>query len=130
MVEYHHVLARHMVIALRRLYNAGGGPINIRELNLPWAMRDNFQKLRYFDLVTKSYSESGVRALGVWEATVKGREFITNRRLCEEGVWTYRGERQRYDGALVSVDQVVADYQQRPEWAIESKSHFTTEDEE
>lgn len=121
-VEYHHALSIPLILGLRRLYNAGGGPINLRELNMPWSMRDNFQKLRYFGLVEKTYSE-GKRLNGVWHITPKGIDFIEGKSLCAAGVWTYRGQTERVDAELIHFKDVVGDYKQREEWAAEAVPH-------
>jgi hypothetical protein len=119
MVEYHHRLNAPMVIALRRLYNAGRA-VNLATLGLTRNQWDNFQKLRYFGLV-RQVEVGGQRKRGVWDITENGREFVTGTLILRNAVWTYRGETVRFDGDLVHVSQVVDGYELRPEWAEEAQ---------
>lgn len=122
-VEYHHRLNVPLVLCLRRLYNEGTGPTHLRDLNLNNSQINNFQKLRYFGLVEKSYDGDGERMAGFWQITQKGINFITGVGVCTSGVWTYRGEYKSSDPNFIHFYEVVGDYQKRPEWAAEAVPH-------
>jgi DNA-directed RNA polymerase subunit RPC12/RpoP len=87
-VRYKHRMNRNLLVALHRLWRfAGRSPVNIKELNLTRNQWDNFQKLRYWDLVAKSAHR------GEWFVTWKGYRFLTNSGLrIPLWVQTYRGE--------------------------------------
>lgn len=123
-VEYRHNLSDFLVTALARLDEAGGGPLNIMDLDLTRNQWDNFQKLRYFDLVEQVSADDGRRKAGYWRITEHGRRFIRGEDRSPLWVWTYRGEKVRYDGPPMSVGQVSsARYKQRWEWADEAEPH-------
>jgi hypothetical protein len=122
MVEYRHRLNDPLVTSLARLRQAGGGPISLKALGLTRNQWDNFQKLRYFDLVRQVWVD-GSRKRGIWEITNSGRAFLDGRLAVHRSVWTYRGERVRWDGELVTVMAVAGGYQFREEWAEEAQPH-------
>lgn len=123
-VEYRHHLSNPLVIGLAKLERAGGGPINLKEIDLTWSQRDNFQKLRYFGLVARCYREDGSRRNGVWEITGKGRMFLGGTVGVEQVAVTYRGETVRMEGDLVDAEDVSEVlYQQREQWAAEAEPH-------
>jgi len=93
-VEYKHNLTPGLVSGLIELSKAGGGPINLKELGLTRNQWDNFQKMRYWGLVSKV----GGDRTGVWEITSLGRDFVEGRTSCKKSVWTYRGATVRTDG--------------------------------
>jgi len=69
MVKYLHVFNNALAVGLWRLYKSGK-PINIKGLNLTRNQWDNFQKLRYWNLVEKYRDEDGKRLGGVWDITL------------------------------------------------------------
>jgi hypothetical protein len=95
-----------LVKGLKKLHESGGGPINLRELRLHRTVWDNFQKLRYWDLVEKSYDSKKQRIGGTWEITDKGIRFIEGKCRVSSTVWTFRGNRVRYSGSHVTFAQV------------------------
>lgn len=122
MMEYRHRLNEPLIVSLAKLRRAGGGPLNIKVLGLTHSQWDNFQKLRYFDLVRQVWVD-GSRKRGVWEITNHGRAFLDGREPSYRSVWTYRGQRVRWDDELVYVGAVVGGYQLREEWAAEAVPH-------
>jgi hypothetical protein len=96
MNEHRHVLSKAIVGALRKLY-AKGNATNLRELGLTRNEWDNFQKLRYWGLVYQVKIE-GRRQNGVWWLTKRGGLFVRGELAVPKRVWTYRGERIRYEG--------------------------------
>lgn len=117
MVEYCHSLSAPMVQGLKRLLMAGG-KANLKTLNLERNVWDNFQKLRYFNLVVRSTKDNGLRDNGVWEVTELGRNFLSGEATVPARVWTYRGEFRRVEGDLVKVsDLLPTEYQHREDYA-------------
>src|SRR3990172_2942221 len=78
MVEHKHGLSRALVEGLDRLAKRGK-PINLKHLELTRNQWDNFQKLRYWDLVAKHDDGKGGRKGGVWKMTSKGLDFLAGR---------------------------------------------------
>ena len=121
-VEYRHPLAKHMVESLAILEAYGGGPINLKELGLNRNQWDNFQKLRYFDPVEQVVVD-GQRQRGVWAITPRGGNFLLGFVTCPPVVWTYRGERVRYEGPPITSAQALAGYRLRRDWADDARPH-------
>ena len=117
-VRYKHGLNSGLIQGLARLCEAGG-EANLADLALTRNQWDNFQKLRYWSLVEPVF-EDGTRKSGIWSVTPRGLEFLVGEITVPRHVWTYRGEFVEYDGADVSVEDVVAGYKHRPEYATEA----------
>ncbi len=99
-VEYKHGLTKVLVRGLVALA-ALGGRGKTAELDEKRSVMDNFQKLRYFQLVRKT------RTPGVWTITDLGYAFLNKDTQIYEYVWTFRGEVVRYEGSAVWIDEVV-----------------------
>ena len=67
MVEYKHGLNKGLVVGLRAIAKAGwtGSAVDLKGLHLTHSEWDNFQKLRYWDLVSKVGGKKG----GKWRIT-------------------------------------------------------------
>lgn len=122
MMEHRHNLSRAMAEGLKRLYEFGA-PVNIKHLQLTRNQWDNFQKLRYWGLVEKSYDPTGKRIGGYWQITDKGKEFLSGKISLPKISWTYRGEFVRSDGQNIHISEVDINYKTRPEYAEESRPH-------
>jgi len=121
MVEYKHSINAMVIDALRRLSDAGG-VANISQIGLTSNQRNNFQKLRYWDLVEKHHDKDGERVGGWWKITRKGIGFLCGAILIQKYVWTYRNERVRYDGVLVDPgDYLDKKYWMRDDYIKNSK---------
>jgi hypothetical protein len=99
-------------------------PVNLALLELTRNQWDNFQKLRYWDLVARYTDKEGIRKGGVWTITSKGIEFVLGRIKVPKSVWTYRGERVRYEGDEVLIFHVHEGYRYMADYAEESKPRF------
>jgi len=85
-----------MATALCKLAEAGGRA-NLNELGLTRNQWDNFQKMRYFDLVEYGYKDDGSRDSGVWCITEpRGYKFLAGKIMIPKRVETYRGQRVKY----------------------------------
>jgi hypothetical protein len=71
--RYHsHSLSQGLVTGLRKFAAAGKGkPLNLNKAGLDRSQWDNFQKLKYWDLVTPTKCKSGI-----WNVTELGYEFL------------------------------------------------------
>ena len=117
MVEYKHGFNVALAIGLARTY-AAGKPVNLNTLGLTRNQWDNYQKLRYWDLVAKAERDDGKNIGGVWVVTERGEQFVNGRIKVQSHVWTYRGERVRYEGKEIGFsDRLPSDYKTRPEYA-------------
>ncbi len=122
MVEYKHSLSKALVIGLSRIYDHGK-PVNLKRLKLTRSQWDNFQKLRYWDLVEQWVDTKGKRKSGFWRITKIGKDFVTCKKKVMKSVWTYRGETVRFDGKMIDISDVDVNYKTRPEYAMEAVVH-------
>ena len=120
MVEYKHGLNRGLLTGLRAIAKAGWGgkTVKLRTLELNNSEWDNFQKLQYWDLVSKV----GSKKSGNWKITELGQQFVSGEKPVNHYVWTYRGVRQRYEGPPLFIDNVLSGYKYRPQYAAEATS--------
>ena len=127
MKEYNHVLSIPLCKALVKLYNhslQGEIPVNIKCLKMTRNQWDNFQKLRYWDLVSKYVDQNGKRKGGEWKITKRGIDFVKGIIRIKNHVTTYRGERIKYYGSKVRIESVVEDnYRKRRDYAKDSTPH-------
>lgn len=124
MMEYKHGLSTGLVAGLVKLYRHRK-PVNIKVLGLTRNQWDNFQKLRYWELVRK-YTPPGERPKGkggVWTITQYGIDFVEMRTSAPKFVWTYRGERMRYEGDPVFIKEVDALYRVKPDYSADAVPH-------
>lgn len=120
MVEYRHRLNKTLIEGLEALQEFGGSA-NLKQLDLDRNQWDNFQKLRYWDLVKKSYNEENKRVGGTWEVTSTGNDFLLGKLSVFSTVVTYRGERTSFEGKSVSYSSVSdTGYKQKPEYVEDS----------
>lgn len=116
LATYRHSLNVALVRGLIKLHEAGGGPINLRHLDLTRNQWDNFQKLRYFGLVAQVF-EDGKRRRGVWEITELGRDFLRGAATVRRISLTYKGETIGADGEEIHPSDVIEGYVHRERWA-------------
>lgn len=109
-VKYSHSFNCGLAEGLKILADAGGGPINLKHLDLTRNQWDNFQKLRYWDLVARTLER------GVWQITDRGRQFVSGTISIKRGVKTFRGERVEYSGQDILFTDVHPMYQQKPDY--------------
>ena len=123
-VEYRHSFSEALAICLYKLYEANA-VVNIKELGLTRNQWDNFQKLRYWDLVVKATDENGKRIGGCWAITSSGIAFIEKGTSITKSVWTYRGETVRFEGdTCFFKDKHPIGYTQRETYAEEAVVHL------
>lgn len=126
MMEYKHGLSGGLVAGLVRLFRHRK-PINLKHLKLTRNQWDNFQKLRYWDLVRKYTppDEAPKGKGGVWTITQRGIDFVRGTLQVPKFVWTYRGEMRRFEGEEIYIWHVDPQYKTRPEYAEEALPHKT-----
>jgi len=123
-VEYKHSINQGLVNSLYKLYQAGGGPINLHEIKLLKTEWTNFQKLRYWNLVSKVEREDKSHIGGAWQITRLGRSFIQNGVGIQKSVWTFRGETTKYEGNTIFFNDLHdKEVKKKPDYARESKPH-------
>ncbi|MFL5865251.1 MAG: hypothetical protein ACJ780_31540 [Solirubrobacteraceae bacterium] len=123
-VEYQHTLNMVMVNGLRALAQVGGGPAHLEtDLNLNRSENRNFQKMRYYKLVEKSFTEDGLRIKGCWNITPKGRAFLAGTRWCYPTVVTWRGEATRFKGEPILIQQVGLKVDEAEDYAANAIPH-------
>lgn len=107
-VEYKHGLNKLLASALLKVAALSKSrPVHLKEAHLTHSERDNFQKLRYFGLVAKSFSDDGLRIQGCWQLTPKGRLFVEGIGYCYPTVWTYRGDPVRFEGDPIEIVDLI-----------------------
>jgi hypothetical protein len=123
-VEYKHSFNQSLADSLYKLYEAGGGPININQIGLSPVQWNNFQKLKYWGLVRKAERNDKSHIGGFWELTRIGYEFIEKGFGIYKNVWTFRGKSTKYEGDTVFFNDLHELYiKTRPDYANESKPH-------
>lgn len=80
-VSYPANLSRVLVSFLRKLSDAGGGPIRLGKLNLTTSEHGNSNKLQFFGLAVKLIE-------GKWLITDEGRRFLRGETSASKRVWT------------------------------------------
>jgi len=120
-VKYKHTLNQNLVKALDRFYESEP-PINLKVVGFTRNQWDNFQKLRYWELVTKHYVD-GKRIGGVWNITDQGKRFLQGILAVPRRVVTYRGDRESYEGELVKAKDLWGDfnYRKREDYAADAE---------
>jgi hypothetical protein len=121
MVEYRHTFNKGLAHGLYELWAAGGGPISLSRLRLTRVQWTNFQKLRYWDLVSRTRQD------GEWTITTQGVQFVTQSTPITKWVWTYRGNAVRFDGdTCFFKDEHEATYDKRPDYIATAMPHGGT----
>ena len=118
MVEYRHVFNKGLAGSLYEIFIAGGGPISLRKLKLTRTQWTNFQKLRYWGLVSPTKED------GEWVITQKGFDFIVKGETINKWVYTYRGEPVRFDGDICIFDEIhTPKYDKKLDYAANAVPH-------
>lgn len=106
-----HSLSRGLAVALLAVFDAGG-EMTAGELArvLSYSACSNFQKLRYWRLVSKP-------APGVWKLTELGRLWALGAARVEKHAYSLGGQPQSTGGKLVRIRDVVDGYKQRVDYA-------------
>ena len=126
--EFRHALNNPLVHSLWVL-SSRGGTDNIAKMGLNSNQRNNFQKLKYWDLVEKTEGENGEHIAGVWSITPKGVSFLSGAIKVPIAVVTYRNRRVRYDGPRVSIKyEFTKKYQQAKDFAVKATEKGVIED--
>jgi hypothetical protein len=125
MTKFRHHLNEALMVGLLKLWNASGhrryNPRNLKDLHLTRNQWDNFQKLRYWQLVEKSYDGNGNRIKGAWAVTKLGEDFIERELRIPATAITYRGNCIGFDGADIGIeDKVPSSYKQREDYSRDS----------
>ena len=121
MVTYKHTMSVPLIQGLYKLAKAGGGPINLKQLALTRNQWDNFQKLRYWGLVARSFHSDGTRRAGVWELTDQGSLFLAGVINVRKSVRTYRGEFKKWEGGRTTVQRVYEGYRKREDYVSDQE---------
>jgi hypothetical protein len=111
-VEHKHTLSAALIKALDILYRHNGKKLtNLKILGFSRNQWDNFQKLKYWELITQDKPKSGE-----WRVTAKGEQFILGRIKVPFKVITYRGEFVRFEGDPTHCEENSESWKQRPEY--------------
>lgn len=87
----------------------------LKECGLTTVEINNFQKLKYFDLVTKTSIS------GVWSMTRLGEEFVLNRLLMPKQVYVFRNTVEKWGVERVCIAEAM---KSEPFWL--KKEHFVS----
>ena len=94
-------------------------------MNLTRNQWDNFQKLKYWNLV-EQIEKDGKKKQGIWQITQDGRLFIEGKIKIRKKVWTYRGVVKEYDGEELMITDIVGRYyRKREDYADEAIPQIT-----
>ena len=130
--DYQHQLNVVLVNGLSKLYRYhlahGWSPVNVRhDLDMTFSEWENFQKLRYFGLVEKSYDEDGKRIRANWKITDKGVRFVRNKGWCYPKVWTWRGDPIEFEGDPISIKEAFKEIWEAEDYAAGARPHDVTD---
>lgn len=122
MMSYRHSLNHALVVGLLSLFKAADHKkyvaINLKMLGLTRNQWDNFQKLRYWNLV-----EKGANA-GTWQVTNLGADFIERALRVPSIAISYRGNCIGFDGSDVGLsDHVPTSFQLKKDYAAEAEPY-------
>lgn len=118
--KYPHGLSKSLGRTLRKLAEAGGGPVSIANLELSKGEYTNFAKLAYWDLVEKA-NPSGHERGGIWKLTFRGHDFVRGKGTVRRKAWVYRGDVVEREGELVGIDDVTGGWKYKPHYAREGR---------
>ena len=132
---YAHKLNAPMILALKELFSAyDGEPVNIvKNSNLTFSQKNNFQKLRHFNLVYKTPNVAG------YSPTKTGREFLLGEKAIFDLVatinnkvlpmnhecWETHREKPREMFVWEFLDEAEWDYKKRPEYQQERSNQMS-----
>jgi len=117
LVKYRHRLNKLLLSALTRIYEKNKTePFHLGEQGLTHSQRDNFQKMRYWQLVEKWQNEEGDRKGGYWKITSTGELFIKGQISIAPIVWTFRAKFVSAEGAQVYIKEVFEGYEYRGDY--------------
>jgi hypothetical protein len=113
---YTHNLNRGLLSALWKLYQKKEYSSKLKDMDITYNQRANFQKLKYWGLVEK-------HSTGIWSMTYAGVEFIQGRKEIPSHVRSFHGEFNDFPeiAHLVKFDIDAVDpmYKKRVEYANE-----------
>ena len=87
-----------------------------RDLTLTKSQYNNFQKLRYWGLVKKSYDGDGKRLGGFWELTGLAGAFINGKPI-RKTKWTFNNEVVSASEEMIYLDEAVGSFDVPEQWA-------------
>lgn len=116
MLEFKHTLSKQLGEILIQLYRLGR-PSRVSDLHLGYSKASNFQKLRYFGLVTHDAKSA------IWWLTQEGEQFVCATIRLQRYAWSYRGEVVELEGPLVLITELVPDFNHRIDYAKEARPH-------
>lgn len=94
-------------------------PFKVADLGLSHSQQANFQKLAYWEFVSK--------VADGWILNPRGADFVLGRAPAPRFAWTYRGKFKRYDGDDILIYEVIEGYQVRAEYAAAAEAHAQDE---
>ena len=99
-MKHKHTLSRSLVIILLKASTRGSSTFHLqKDLNLTKNEYANFQKLRYWDLVTKDPERQGF-----WSITAMGRQFMAGAYRPAKSVWTFNNRVVGMEGTVSIFD--------------------------
>ena len=118
LVEYTFTFSRLLRFFLRRLYDAGGGPM--RTLDLGRGLPNgpvNSQKLRYWGLAEQA-------GRGYWKITQQGRDFMEGKAFIASHVVMYRNTFVRWEGEPITIASDLPENPHYEEYAEQVRSQL------
>lgn len=113
-MKHKHTLSRSLVLILLKASKSGLTPFHLQNnLNLTKNEYANFQKLKYWDLVSRDDEHSGF-----WQITVMGNQFLAGNFSPPKSVMTFNNKVINTEGKVNIVDLRIEPigYKQREEY--------------
>ena len=116
LVVYSHNLNSGLALGLSKL-NKAGGASPLRSLGLTVNQFNNFQKLQYWLLVTKSGDDSGV-----WIITKLGQAFLRGKPIPKTAM-TFRNQIKGHSESMTTIDILRDEYKKKRNYVETRRSH-------
>ena len=113
MNSYWHSINIPLMDALKKLYEAGG-VAHLRDLDLTFSQKTNFQKLHYFDLATTDGS-------GEYTITNTGVDFILGKIKIPKKIRTYRNEIVEKSDEIAGVKDVDSGFKCPADYSLQAE---------
>lgn len=118
MKEYTFTFNKALAVFLKKLYDTGV-PTKTASVGLRNAQYTNSPKLKYWDLAIPHITPENNHKRGWWVITEKGKSFVEGKIQIPKSVVMYRNEFVRFEGNLISFNDVHDGYLYRGDYAAQ-----------
>jgi len=128
-VEYRHHLSKVIIALVVKLYERGQ-PACASELCRNLSDRTNSYKNQFWGLIKPYVTPALEIKRGWWQLTVMGEEFASGKIHLRKTVVTRNSEVLRFEGPLVSIADLLPEYQFVKDWKDQARQQILFDDED